>query len=90
MGIMIIAVILGIIFAGILYIFNEKQHYGKTLTALLFIVRTIVIALLVLLFFNPFIKTKQNFMSIKLKKHNVTENYVRSEKLTYVTFFVFL
>lgn len=59
MGIIIIAVILGIIFAGILYIFNEKQHYGKTLTALLFIVRTIVIALLVLLFFNPFIKTKQ-------------------------------
>lgn len=59
MWIFIIAIIFGLCYASLLYIFNKKQHYGKTLTSFLFILRCIVVSLLVILFFNPYIKIKK-------------------------------
>ena len=58
MTIIVIAILTGLCFASLLYISNKSQHYGKALTTLLFILRSIAIGLLVLLFFNPFIKKK--------------------------------
>lgn len=59
MWITIIAIIIGFIYAGLLYIRNKNQHYGKTLSAFLFILRTLATALTVLIFFNPYIKIKK-------------------------------
>ena len=59
MWIFIIAIIFGLCYASLLYIFNKKQHYGKTLTSFLFILRCVVVSLLVILFFNPYIKIRK-------------------------------
>ncbi|MBO5957256.1 MAG: hypothetical protein J6Q39_06855 [Bacteroidales bacterium] len=58
MWIFVIAIFLGLCYASLLYIFNKKQHYGKTLTILLFILRCFATSLLVTLFFNPSFKVK--------------------------------
>lgn len=60
MSLIIIAIAAGLAYAGLLYLFNRRQHYGKTLTAVLFAVRTIVVAVVMMLFFNPYIKQKIN------------------------------
>lgn len=60
MLIYIIAIITGLFFASILYISNKKQHYGKILTATLFFIRAAVVSIIVLLFFNPYFKHKNN------------------------------
>ena len=59
MWVLIIAIIIGLLYAGLLYISNKNQHYGKTLNATLFTLRFIVTSTLILLFFNPYIKTKK-------------------------------
>lgn len=60
MWIIITAILTGLCYASLLYLFNKSQHYSKALTTTLFILRTIVVGLLVLLFFNPYIKKKTN------------------------------
>ena len=60
MWIIITAILTGLCYASLLYLFNKSQHYGKALTTTLFILRTVVVGLLVLLFFNPYIKKKTN------------------------------
>lgn len=52
----IISVFIGLCFATLLYISNKKQHYSKLLNTILFIIRSLSISLIVLLFFNPYIK----------------------------------
>lgn len=52
----IISVLIGLCFATLLYISNKKQHYSRLLNAILFIIRSLSISLIVLLFFNPYIK----------------------------------
>ena len=59
MWIFVIAIFFGLCYASLLYLFNKKQHYGKTLTIFLFTLRCLASSLLVLLFFNPFIKTRE-------------------------------
>ncbi len=59
MWIFVIAIFFGLCFASILYLFNNKQHYSKSLTILLFTLRFISVSLVILLFFNPYIKIKQ-------------------------------
>ena len=59
MWIFTIAILIGLFYAGLLYIFNKNQHYSKPLTILLFTLRFIVVSLLVIVFFNPYIKTKE-------------------------------
>ena len=59
MWIFIIAIFCGLCYASLLYVFKKKHHYDKTLTIFLFTLRCIITSLLVLLFFNPFIKTKK-------------------------------
>ena len=58
MWIYVIAILTGLCFAALLYAFNKKQHYGKVLTAILFILRSVTVALLVLILFNPYFKSK--------------------------------
>lgn len=60
MSLTIIAIAAGLVYAGLLYLFNRRQHYGKTLTAMLFALRFIVVAVVMMLFFNPYIKQKIN------------------------------
>lgn len=52
----IISVLIGLCFATLLYISNKKQHYSRLLNTILFIIRSLSISLIVLLFFNPYIK----------------------------------
>ena len=52
----IISVLIGLCFATLLYISNKKQHYSKLLNTILFIIRSLSISLIILLFFNPYIK----------------------------------
>jgi hypothetical protein len=59
MWIFVIAIFFGLCFASLLYLFNKKQHYSKSLTTLLFILRCTATSLLVILFFNPFLKIKK-------------------------------
>ena len=58
----LIALAVGLVYASMLYLFSKK--YGKPLTALLFALRTIVVAAVVMLFVNPYIKQK----SYKIEK----------------------
>ena len=58
MLVFIIAIFTGLCYAALLYFRNKKQHYGKTLTTILFILRTVTVSIVVLLFFNPFLKIK--------------------------------
>ena len=60
MWIIITAILTGLCYASLLYLFNKSQHYSKALTTTLFILRAVVVGLLVLLFFNPYIKKKTN------------------------------
>ena len=60
MWVIIIAIFSGLCCAGLLYLHNRKQHYGSTLTTILFLTRTIVVASLILLLFNPYLKSKNN------------------------------
>lgn len=60
MLIYIVAILIGLVCASLLYVSNEKQHYGKILTTVLFLIRAFVVAMLVLLFFNPYLKHKNN------------------------------
>ncbi len=59
MWIIVIAIIIGLAFAGLLYLRNRKQHYGKALAIILFTIRTLYTSLIILLFFNPFFKIKK-------------------------------
>ena len=58
MWLIIIALAIGAVYASLLYLFSKK--YGKSLTVLLFCLRTVVIATIVMLFINPYIKQKIN------------------------------
>lgn len=56
MWLVLMALAIGLVYASLLYLFSKK--YGKMLTVLLFSLRAIVVAILVMLFINPYIKQK--------------------------------
>ena len=56
MWLVILALAIGLVYASLLYLYSKK--YSKMLTVLLFSLRTIVVATVVMLFFNPYIKQK--------------------------------
>lgn len=58
MWLIIMALAIGAVYASLLYLFSKK--YGKALTVLLFALRTIVVATVVMLFVNPYIKQRIN------------------------------
>ena len=58
MWLIVLALAIGAVYASLLYLFSKK--YSKSLTILLFALRTIVVATVVMLFFNPYIKQKIN------------------------------
>lgn len=60
MSLIIIAIAIGLAYAGLLYGLNRKLHYGKSLTAVLFALRSIVVAVVMMLLLNPYIKQKIN------------------------------
>ncbi len=53
-----VALLAGCLPAGLLYLWNRKQHYGKPLTIVLFVLRALMGATVVLLLFNPYISQK--------------------------------
>ena len=52
----LLALAIGLVYASLLYLFSRK--YSRLLTILLFVLRTIVVATVVMLFINPYIKQK--------------------------------
>ncbi len=54
----LVALLSGLAVSSLLYLFNKKHHYGKGLTALLFALRTLIVGIVVLLLFNPFMRQK--------------------------------
>lgn len=58
MWLILLALTIGLVYASLLYLFSKK--YSKMLTVLLFSLRTIVVATVVMLFINPYIKQKTN------------------------------
>ena len=52
----VFALAIGALYASLLYLFSKK--YGRGLTVLFFALRTIVVATVVMLFINPYIKQK--------------------------------
>ena len=56
MWLILLALAIGLVYASLLYLFSKK--YSKALTVLLFSLRTIVVATVVMLFINPYIKQK--------------------------------
>lgn len=58
MMIIIVSILIGICFAALLYVSNKKQHYGKFLNIILFIIRSLATSIVILLFFNPYLKIK--------------------------------
>ena len=56
MWLVLMALAIGLVYASLLYLFSKK--YGKMLTVLLFALRAIVVAIVVMLFINPYIKQK--------------------------------
>lgn len=60
---LLVALLAGIAAAGFLYFRNRKQHYGKALTIILFTLRTLLVGLVVLLLFNPYVR--QQFSSVE-------------------------
>ena len=58
-----LSLLAGLAAATLLYFRNKKQHYGKALTIILFVLRTLMVGLVVLLLFNPLIR--QKFSSVE-------------------------
>ena len=54
----LVAAAVGIAFAMLLYFKNRKQHYGKSLTIILFVLRFLMGSILTMLLFNPYIRQK--------------------------------
>ena len=54
----VVALLVGVAVAGVLYFRNREQHYGKALTAVLFALRTLAVGIVVLLLFNPYLRQK--------------------------------
>ena len=59
-----LALLAGLAAAALLYVRNKKQHYGKALNAILFVLRTLMVGIVVLLLFNPLIR--QKFSSVEM------------------------
>ncbi len=60
---LVVSLLAGLAAATLLYFRNKKQHYGKALNAILFVLRTLMVGLVVLLLFNPLIR--QKFSSVE-------------------------
>ena len=58
MWLILIALAIGFVYASLLYLFSKK--YSRMLTIVLFALRTVVVAVLVMLFVNPYIEQKIN------------------------------
>lgn len=58
-----LALLAGLAAAAVLYFRNKKQHYGKALNVILFVLRTLMVGLVILLLFNPLIR--QRFSSVE-------------------------
>lgn len=54
----LVAAAVGVAFALLLYFKNKKQHYGKPLTIVLFVLRALIGGIVTMLLFNPYIRQK--------------------------------
>ena len=54
----LVAAAVGVAFAMVLYFRKKKQHYGRPLTITLFVLRSLIGAIVTLLLFNPYIRQR--------------------------------
>ena len=55
---LLVSLLAGLAAAAVLFVKNKKQHYGKALNAMLFALRTLMVGLVVVLLFNPYVRQK--------------------------------
>ena len=53
---LLVAVVAGLALATVLYFRNKKQHYGKALNIVLFVLRSLIGFGVVILLFNPYMR----------------------------------
>ena len=53
---LLVAVVAGLALASVLYVKNKRQHYGRALTIVLFVLRSLIGFGVVMLLFNPYIR----------------------------------
>lgn len=90
MWIIIVAIIAGLCYAALLYLFNRKQHYGKSLTTLLFFIRAAVVALLVIVIFNPYFKNNRKIIeqsTIVIAQDNSNSLILNKDSVFYKTIY---
>ena len=57
-----LSLLAGVAAAAVLYVRNKKQHYGKVLNIVLFMLRTLTVGLVILLLFNPYFRQKVSLL----------------------------
>ena len=82
---LLVAAAVGVAFALLLYFKNRKQHYGKALTIVLFILRTMIGGILTMLLFNPFIRQKTSVLEqpVVVLAHDNSASIVLSKDSTF-------
>lgn len=80
-----VAALAGIALATLLYFRNKRQHYGKPLTIILFVLRAMIGSLLTLLLFNPYVRQKASSVeqSTLLLAHDNSASLVLSKDSVY-------
>ena len=81
----LVAAAVGIAFAMVLYFHHRKQHYGKPLTIVLFVLRALMGGLVTLLLFNPYIRQKVSVVEMPtvVLAHDNSASIVLSKDSTF-------
>jgi hypothetical protein len=61
-GYIVLAILVGLLYAGILYVRNKKNKIGRLWTFILFIIRFLSVFLLAALLLSPYFKTNEKFV----------------------------
>lgn len=81
----LVAAAVGVALALVLYLRNRRQRYGKPLTVALFVLRTLIGALVTLLLFNPYIRQRVSVVEqpAVLLAHDNSASIVLSKDSTF-------
>lgn len=81
----LVAAAVGVAFAMVLYFHHRKQHYGKPLTIVLFVLRALMGGLVTLLLFNPYIRQKVSVVEMPtvVLAHDNSASIVLSKDSTF-------
>lgn len=81
----LVAAAVGVALALVLYLRNRRQRYGKPLTVALFVLRTLIGALVTMLLFNPYIRQRVSVVEqpAVLLAHDNSASIVLSKDSTF-------